>query len=243
VRAGSVLSHPSGKDEGAARVGHPEMRKNAAANFDGLARIYRWMEYASFGPWLGWCRCAFLQEMSVCRRALVLGDGDGRFTSRLLDINSGVEVDAVDASAAMLRALARRAGGQRAGGLGERLRVECADARGWRARGEAYDLVATHFFLDCLTTEEVRALAAKIRGATSEGARWVVSEFAVPPGWLGRWIARPVVATLYAAFGWMTGLGVRRLPDHGAALISCGFVLERRRKWLGGLLVSEVWRR
>jgi SAM-dependent methyltransferase len=212
--------------------------RGRTANFDGLAAVYRWMEYASFGPWLWRCRCAFLAEMVTCRRALVLGDGDGRFAARLLETNPGIEVDAVDASAAMLRALEGRAGAH-----GARLYTECADARAWRARGADYDLVATHFFLDCLTTEEVRALAATIRGVTSDGARWVISEFAVPQGWFGRLVARPMVATLYAAFGLMTGLRVRRLPDYGAALESVGFVLEKKRAWLGGLLVSEVWRR
>jgi ubiquinone/menaquinone biosynthesis C-methylase UbiE len=211
---------------------------NRAANFDGLARIYRWMEYASFGPRLWRCRCAFLAEMSTCRRALVLGDGDGRFTARLLAVNSEIEIDAVDASAAMLRALDERARAH-----GARLHAQCIDARAWRARGAEYDLVVTHFFLDCLTTEEVQALAAKIRGTTNEGARWVVSEFAVPQGWFGRWIARPVVAMLYAAFGLMTGLRVRRLPDYGAAMESCGFVREKQRRWLGGLLVGAIWRR
>jgi ubiquinone/menaquinone biosynthesis C-methylase UbiE len=244
--AGYVLSHPGGNNKDAARVGHPAgsflAQENAgqrseAANFAGLAGVYRWMEYASFGPWLWRCRCAFLPEMGACRRALVLGDGDGRFTARLLETNSRIEVDAVDASAAMLRALERRAGAH-----GARLCTEYTDARAWRPRGAAYDLVATHFFLDCLTTEEVRALAAKIRGATNEGARWVVSEFAVPQGWLGRMVARPVVAMLYAAFGLMTGLRVRALPEHAAALSACGFALEKRRTRLGGLLVSEVWR-
>jgi ubiquinone/menaquinone biosynthesis C-methylase UbiE len=208
------------------------------ANFDRLAQIYRWVEYASFGPWLWRCRCAFLAEMSTCRQALIVGDGDGRFTARLLAENSEIEIDAVDASAAMLRALERRAGARKA-----RLRVECIDARVWRERGAVYDLVVTHFFLDCLTTEEVRALVAKIRRVTNERVQWAVSEFAVPHCWFGRWIARPVVAGLYAAFGLMTGLEVRRLPDYGAAMESCGFVLEKRRAWLGGLLVSEVWGR
>jgi SAM-dependent methyltransferase len=231
---GTVLSHPSGKNNGAVPRGRPG---GAPANFDRLARIYRWMEYASFGPWLARCRCAFFPELAECRRALVLGDGDGRFTARLLDRIRKIEVDAVDASAAMLRALVRRAGVNR-----ERLRVECADARAWRPRDAAYDLVVTHFFLDCLTTEEVRALSARIRGATDAGGRWVISEFAVPPGWFGRVVARPIVAALYAAFGLMTGMRVRALPEHFAALRSCGFVLERRRVWLSGLLVSEMWR-
>ncbi|MGH9599640.1 MAG: class I SAM-dependent methyltransferase, partial [Terracidiphilus sp.] len=73
---------------------------NPPPDLDRLAGVYRWMELATFGPWLSWCRSAYLGELSGCRRALVLGDGDGRFTAQLLCANPQVEVDAVDASKA-----------------------------------------------------------------------------------------------------------------------------------------------
>jgi SAM-dependent methyltransferase len=206
-------------------------------NFDRLAGLYRWMEAASFGPWLGRCRCAWLGQLDGCRSALVLGDGDGRFAARLLAENTGLTVDAVDASPAMLKALVRRAGARAA-----QVRTHTADARTWQPDGAAYDLVATHFFLDCLTTADVSALARTIRGAVSPGALWVVSEFAVPEGWYGRLVARPVVSGLYWAFGLLTGLAVRSLPEYAVALRGANFMLERRRTLLGGLLVSELWR-
>ena len=70
-------------------------------NFDRLAGVYRWMEWLSFGPHLGRCRRAFLLEMTESRRALVLGDGDGRFTAALLRQNKAIQVDAVDVSQAL----------------------------------------------------------------------------------------------------------------------------------------------
>ncbi|WP_058188438.1 class I SAM-dependent methyltransferase [Terracidiphilus gabretensis] len=208
------------------------------ANFDRLAGAYRWMEWLSFGPLLQRCRCAFLGELETARRALVLGDGDGRFTAELLRANYAVRVDAVDASPAMLRALVERAGAS-AG----RVRTIVADIRLWRPESaDAYDLVVSHFFLDCLATEEVVALAGSVRGSLTEGARWVVSDFAVPEGWAGRLAGRVVVGFLYRAFGLLTGLRIRRLPDHAVALRSAGFVLEERKEMLFGLLFSEVWR-
>jgi SAM-dependent methyltransferase len=212
----------------------------AAPNFDRLARTYRWMEAVSFGPWLGRCRCAFLGEMTAARRALVLGDGDGRFTAHLLRGNPSVQVDAVDISPAMLDALMGRAGEN-----ASRVRVQVADARNWSPAGDgrrAYELVATHFFLDCLTTPAVEALADKVRALTSNDAMWVVSEFAIPAGWFGGWVAVALIGFLYRAFGLMTGLRVRTLPDHATALKRAGFQLVGRRNWLGGLLVSECWR-
>ncbi|HEY3624757.1 MAG TPA: class I SAM-dependent methyltransferase [Terracidiphilus sp.] len=207
------------------------------ANFDRLAGIYRWLEWFSFGPWLSRARRTFLYRLADRRCALLLGDGDGRFTAALLRINPNVEVDAVDASRAMLDALMRRAGGSQA-----RVRTQLADARRWRpAKERRYDLVATHFFLDCLTTEEVRRLAVAVRPVLAPGALWVVSEFAIPDNHAGRLLARPIVAVLYWAFGRLTGLRVRRLPDHRGALQDAGFRVVGRRSFLRGLLAGEVW--
>lgn len=227
----------------------PKHPHGPAANFDRLARAYRWMEWASFGPLLWQCRCAFLNEMQSASRALIIGDGDGRFTARLLATNPRVRIDAIDASTAMLRALTHRAAAN-----GDRLRTFCLDARNfdardWRAPEShtpaeekmRYDLIVTHFFLDCLTTGEVRTLAVEV-AAAAPGALWVVSEFAVPKSRFGRLVAQPLVAFLYAAFGLLTGLRVRRLPNHAEALLSAGFVRIGKRPRLGGLLISELWR-
>ena len=207
-----------------------------AADFNRIAPAYRWLEYLSFGPILERCRFYRLALLADRRRALVIGDGDGRFLARLMRQNAQLEAEAVDSSSAMLRLLQQRVA---EGGASERLLVHCEDARGFSPSGE-YDLVATHFFLDCLTTEEVIALAERIRSRLLPGAVWIVSDFAIPRGVLAL-PARLVVSLLYAVFGLLTGLEVRRLPRLGAALRSAGFSLVDRKQWLGGLLCSELW--
>jgi SAM-dependent methyltransferase len=212
-------------------------RNRRAPNFNRLAKLYFWMELATFGPFLARCRGAFLTELVPARRAVVLGDGDGRFTSELLCVNSQVRIDAVDVSQAMLDALLIRAG-ENAG----RVSAHCGDARDWQPANPPYDLIVSHFFLDCLTTEEIRALAVKVRSAVSPSAIWIVSDFAVPRNLFGRWVARPLISLLYRAFGILTGLKIRSLPDHHLALRNAGFTLTQRQCWLRGLLVSEMWR-
>ena len=215
----------------------PFARNRRTPNFDRLAKLYFWMELSTFGPFLARCRQAFLSELLSARHAVVLGDGDGRFTAELLCVNSQVQIDAVDASPAMLHALLHRAG-QNAG----RVSAHCADAREWQSANPPYDLVVSHFFLDCLTTEEIRVLAAKVHSAISPSAMWIVSDFAVPRNLFGRWIARPLVWLLYRAFGILAGLQIRSLPNHHLALRNAGFTLTQRQTWLHGLLVSEMWR-
>jgi Methyltransferase domain len=206
-------------------------------DFDRLARIYKWMEWFSFGPWLGLCRRAFLHQVASRHRALVIGDGDGRFTKSLLRTNPNVNIDAVDASRAMMNETLRRTQSHHA-----RVHTHIADARQWQPPANVrYDLVATHFFLDCLTTSEISSLAKAIQPSLEADVLWVISEFDLPEGWFGRLFARALVAFLYRAFGVLTGLSVRRLPDYRAALLDTGWKLLDSRRFFRGLLVSELW--
>jgi ubiquinone/menaquinone biosynthesis C-methylase UbiE len=210
--------------------------KTKPANFDHLARVYRWLEWFTFGPILWRCRCTFLASMLDKRRALLIGDGDGRFTARLLESNSHVTIETLDASEAMLSQLLRNAR-ENAG----RVHARVADARVPVSFAHRFDLIVTHFFLDCLTTAEIESLASDLREKLAPGARWVISEFAVPESLYGRLFARPFISGLYLAFEILTGLKVRRLPLHRDALQRAGFVLVEQRKRLKGLLVSELW--
>jgi hypothetical protein len=213
---------------------------NRPPDFNRLARLYRWMELLTFGPWLSLTRGSFVSHLSHSRRALVFGDGDGRFTAQLLRANHVVIIDAVDASNAMLQRLLRNAAAD-----AKRISIHLADGRSWQpaatSRAPCCDLIVTHFFLDCLTQVEVESLAERLHSAVCPSAHWVVSEFAIPAGWFGRLVARPLVGLLYLSFGWLTGLAVRSLPDHGSALRNAGFTLQERRPRLGGLLVAELW--
>jgi ubiquinone/menaquinone biosynthesis C-methylase UbiE len=206
----------------------------SAPNFDRIAPLYRWMEYATFGRSLERCRNHFLPELQGCRSALVFGDGDGRFLARLLAANPDLRADAVDTSHAMLRLLERRARD-----AGARLRTHPTSALTFSPQ-RCCDLVVTHFFLDCLTQPELDRLCARIVPHLEPGAQWVVSEFRIPPGAM-HWPSRILVRLLYLAFRMLTGLRIRRLPDHAAALAAAGFTRTAQHLSLGGLLTSELW--
>jgi SAM-dependent methyltransferase len=211
-------------------------------NFDRVALVYRWMEYLSFGSMLERCRFQFLNRCAKARHALVLGDGDGRFTARLFRVNPIVKVDAVDGSTAMLAALRRRAliADVRADA---RLQTIHADLRSWTPDGNAYDLVVSHFFLDCLTDQDVQDLVRRVVPHLAPNAEWLVSEFAVPPGrWRARF-SRLLIRFLYFAFARWTGLEVKQIPDFAAAFKQHGFQRMTRATFQGGLLTSEVWER
>lgn len=207
------------------------------SGFDRIAWPYRWLEYLSFGPLLERCRNHWLPATRGKRRALILGDGDGRFTSRLLRKNPEIIVEAVDISHAMLTLLNTRAAKQ---GAANRVTTRCLDALSFHPEGN-YDIVVSHFFLDCFSTSEVRQLAEAIRPHLVPSALWVVSDFDIPHGGPSVLPAQFFIGFLYRAFGVLTGLETRSLPDHRQALETAGLVLSAQKTWLGGLLFSELW--
>ncbi len=208
-------------------------------NFDAIARPYRWLEYLSFGLFLERCRFHYLGELSDCRHALILGDGDGRFTARLLAANPHIQVDAIDSSAAMLRLLTQRVA--RLGpSASDRLRIQQTNALDFAPEGP-YDLVVTHFFLDCFSEKDVDTLISRITPHLTPDASWMVSEFAIPNRPIVRYLSRAIVAALYRIFGLVTGLNIRTLPDYATLLSRAGFELRQSKAHLGGLLCSEVW--
>lgn len=205
-------------------------------NFDRIAPLYRWLEYASLGRALERARLHHLPALPARRRALLLGDGDGRFTAQLLARQPWLSAQAVDLSPAMLRLLVRRV----APAARARLQTVCADARDWQPEIPC-DLLVTHFFLDCLTTAEVAALVHRLATTSlAPGALWLLSEFRIPDGTWG-WAARVYVRLLYAAFRVLTGLRVTALPDFRDALHTAGFKRLAVKHSLGGLLTAELW--
>ena len=171
-----------------------------------------------------------------CRRALILGDGDGRFTAELLCQQPELQAKAVDASRAMLRVLRRRV---RSRVAKPRLSTTAADLRGYTPRF-APDLIVTHFVLDCLTQRETEALVERLTPLLTPGGLWLVSEFHVPDGLL-HWPARLYIRSLYLAFRLLTSLRVTRVPDYETPMRRAGLVLLREHRSLGGLLRAQLW--
>jgi SAM-dependent methyltransferase len=214
----------------------------AAPSFDLVAKPYQWMERLTFGRALWRCRTHFLPGLAGCRSALILGDGDGRFTAALLGANPHIRIDAVDSSAAMLRLLTQRTLAT-APHASTRLHTHHADALAFAhalVPNAIYDLIVTHFFLDCLTQPEVDSLALAVATHLQPGTHWLVSDFRIPPGVM-QWPGRALVRSLYFAFRVLTGLRTTHLPDHAAALSGAGFMHKARKLSLMGMLTTELW--
>lgn len=82
-------------------------------NCDPIARWYAGLEYLTLGRALERCRFQFLPLTRPVRRALLFGDGDGRFAARLVELHPEAEIWSVELSGEMVavaRERVRRAG-------------------------------------------------------------------------------------------------------------------------------------
>ena len=155
-------------------------------SFDRLAPHYRKMESVLAGKILQRARTAFLSETLNCRRALLLGEGPGRFLVELLKHNPKIEAHCVEQSAGMILEARREL---KRHGLNEaRVTFEQCDALSWKAAGGNFDLIVTNFFFDCFTRDQLKRLIPEIAASATHEARWLLADFRLPErGWTARW--------------------------------------------------------
>lgn len=208
-------------------------------SFDTLAPYYRMMELVTAGGVLQRCRTAFLAEASNSCRALLLGEGPGRFLGELLRTNPRVDVTCVERSPRMIEEARKRLNESEL----ERVQFVQADALTWQPPRGRFDLVVTNFFLDCFRREELAELVAKIAESATEDARWLLADFHEPKSGWRRWRGRAALALMYGFFRAATGLSAARLTPPDGFLETGGFHLASRRLASFGLVHSELWGR
>jgi ubiquinone/menaquinone biosynthesis C-methylase UbiE len=200
-----------------------------------LAPWYRWIEYAAFGRALERRRFAFLPRLASAHRILVLGEGDGRTTERLLTIAPNSHIDVLEISPEMI-ALARHRTNS------PRVSFRCADARTETWPANHYDAIVTNFFLDCFDNANVQALIHRLSASLAPHGIWLIAEFALPPRGWKRFHARAWIAIMYCFFGITTGLRARQLPEIEAPMRASGLTRVEQETERAGLMISEVWR-
>jgi ubiquinone/menaquinone biosynthesis C-methylase UbiE len=210
-------------------------------SFDALAPHYRWMELVLAGGKLQRCRTAFLNHISPPESILICGEGNGRFLLECRRIWQRARILCADASDRMLSLAKRRLARHRFGDNGiEFLR---ADLLEWSPPKEAFDLIVTHFFLDCFRAEQLHAIIAKLATAARPKAAWLLADFQAPQSGLQRVRARMILKTMYIFFRIATRLPARTLTPPDSFLAGNRFVLRQQRVSEWGLLRSDLWER
>jgi ubiquinone/menaquinone biosynthesis C-methylase UbiE len=204
-------------------------------SFDRLAPHYRWLETVGFGSVLQKARTRWIETLPRPKRVLTVGEGTGHFLRNFLCVHRDAVVDCVDSSARMLEFARLRI----PDGV-TRVRFFEQDILSWTPPG-CYDLVVTHFVLDCFPQKELQLIIRKLAGLATPGAYWLLADFCIPKTSFARVHAKIWLATLYWFFRTTTEIRAKRLVDPTPELRANGFVRLRRSQWRLGLVKSELW--
>lgn len=208
-------------------------------SFDVLAPHYRWMEFVLAGNKLQCCRTAFLDRVAGARKVLIVGEGNGRFLLECRRWLPGAKILCVDASARMLDMARRRLARHRQDC--ERVQFVRADALAWSPPERDFDLIVTHFFLDCFRQEQLDRLIAGFAAVAAPGANWLLADFQPAPAGFNRYRSEVILWLMYRFFRVVTRLPASRLVLPGPILELHGFRLRGRRVSEWGLLHSDWW--
>lgn len=172
-------------------------------SFDTIAHAYESLERITLANTLQSARTHCLPYLSDQKRGLLIGDGDGRFSERLLETLPEMHVDSIDISGKML-ALAK----QRVGRNAERFNPIQKDALLHEYPKYNYDFIGLHFCLDCFTQPEIDTLLPRVTASLRANGLIAYSDFQAT----NRWQAT-VVRFLYFCFRQTAALKSKKLPD------------------------------
>ena len=211
-------------------------------SFDAIAPWYRLLEGVAFGDALQRSRVAGLAEIQAPARVLIVGEGNGRFLLELLRMYPNAGIDCVDASERMLE-LARQRIEQEFPDRIDRVGFLQRDITMWTPAGGTYDLIVTHFVLDCFPETSLSRVIDRLAGAAKAKADWLVADFSLPQSGAARLRARAWLGIMYRFFRVTARIEANELVDPARFLRSAGFCLASQHVFRAGLLKSQFWRR
>ena len=171
-----------------------------------------------------------------------MGEGNGRFLVELVRAQPELHIDCIDASSRMLEMANRRVAKEmpnavlRVRFLNENIETCALDQAG-------YDLIVTHFVLDCFDHDQLEVVIPKLATAAAPDATWLVADFREPRKGLARMHARMWLKAMYLFFRVTAGLRTQKLIDPDWPIRRCGFILQQEELARYGMLKSQMWQR
>ncbi len=175
-------------------------------------------------------------EPNKPQRALLLGDGDGRFSELALKQNPQLQIDSIERSFKM-REQARLRLRKSNGNIVYRHHYVASDAKSFQFPKSEYDIVVAQFFLDCFPTKTANAFLSKFARTLKPYGKFVYTDFSIPKRTSARWIGEATVSFLYLFFRLTTDIEATHLPNLASPK---SLQLTSRKTYLNGILSSEI---
>jgi len=200
-------------------------------NFDFIAKGYEKMEKLVFGSHLQKTRLSLLpevvQRLKPASSIVLIGDGDGRFFEELVKLQPDASYTYLEKSKRMLSLAQARIDSE----------VEWLHGGIELIEGREFDLIVTHFVLDCYSGEEVKNLITSVTKQVKPEGLWLISDFDGDAGW---W-ARGLIFVMYQFFKRVARVYPQRLKSFDIYLELNHWQKVMERRMLKGLSYSQLW--
>lgn len=210
-------------------------------SFDRLAPFYRWMEDLCAGSLLERCRAAHLAVIPAPSSILIVGEGHGRTLAACRRQFPNAQIFCIEASSQMIAQAQHNL--TRHNITTDGITFICADVFEVPLGEAQFDLIITHFVLDCFDAPQLQQLVPRLASAARPDAGWLIADFQYASAGWRRWRTRIIIGLLYAFFRRTTALPAQGLVPADSLMEVAGFVLCDRQEFDWQLLKSDWWQR
>jgi hypothetical protein len=117
------------------------------------------------------------------------------------------------------------------------------DITSWTPPEGSYDLIVTHFFLDCFSEARIADIVNTLSRAATPNATWLLADFSMPAQGFARIRASLWLAAMYRFFRFTSGIEAKELAGPSPFLRAAGFALASQHLFRSGMVKSQLWRR
>ena len=204
-----------------------------ASFYDRLARLI-------YGDALEQAQAALLPYLPPQGRVLLIGGGSGWLLEQLVSTGRQLDIVYIDAAPAMLRLAERRYTHlQRPHACRVTFRLGTEQALQLQ---EQFEVVITPFLLDLFPPKRLQRLMDTLAAALAPHGSWLFADFwplqQPPPLW-----QRLLIRSMYAFFGFVSGVKASRLPDYASRFNALNFEELYSRSFFRGMVQAKVFRR
>lgn len=204
--------------------------------FDKIAPIYGTLVGICAGNRLSQCRSLLIDQIHNPTNILIAGEGHGPFLGICESRYPNAKITVIESSDQMIQIAKSKHPSTRATFIHE-------DLLEWELDTTPFDLIVTHFFLDCFNPSDLKKAINKLSRVATEDTQWLISDFNIPDSGPQMIRAKVILWMLYQFFRFSIGLKADSLTTPDPLLREHGFTRIHHKTLDWGLLKSELWRR
>lgn len=206
------------------------MKKNP--DFSRLSKLYDLLGLLVFQGSLHKSQIYFLEKLPEAENVLILGGGTGKFLADLVKSGKAKKITYVDISPGMIA---------RAEAKVEKLNacVEFICGGADSIPAGRYDLICTHYFLDCFDETELKELSGLLKSHLTENGVWHFTDFYLDEK--ASFFRTGLLSFLYFFFRLTCGLKVKELADFRKIFSEAGLKLKEEEFFRKGLLRTALY--